>query len=259
MSRTSDGLPSFDLQGQTAFVTGATSGLGHRFAKVLALAGAKVVAVGRRLERLEQLVGEIRAAGGIVEPLALDVGDAAALPEAIADAERALGLVSILINCAGIPDAQLATKMPLDLIDSVIDVNLKAPFLLSRSVAARLIKEKQPGRIVNISSIAALTLSQPGSSLYSTTKAAVIRMTEALAVEWAAFNINVNAIAPGSFDTEMMDGMRSRIGDDFIGKYPRKRLAKPDQLDSTLLYLVSPASDAVTGTVITVDDGQFPR
>lgn len=250
---------SHDLTGQTALVTGASSGLGYRFAKVLASAGARVAVAGRRKDRLDALVAEIRESGGIAEALVLDVADGESVPAAVDEAERALGLITILINNAGVPDGQLATKMSLDLVDQVINVNLRGPFLLSREIARRLIEQKRPGRIVNISSMAAFTLAVKGASLYSTTKAAIIRMTEVLAFEWASSGINVNCIAPGSFESEMMDGMRSRIGDDFIQSFPRKRLGNPAQLDSTLLFLVSPASEAVTGTIVKVDDGQLPR
>jgi NAD(P)-dependent dehydrogenase (short-subunit alcohol dehydrogenase family) len=111
---------------------------------------------------------------------------------------------------------------------------------------------------VNISSVGGFTYSGNGAALYSVTKSALVRMTEVLAVEWSRFNINVNAIAPGAFSTEMLDGMLERMGD-FSQSFPRKRICDPAQLDSTLLYLVSPASDAVTGTCIKVDDGQGSR
>ncbi len=176
----------------------------------------------------------------------------------MARAEAALGLVTILVNNAGIPDAQRATKMSVELIDRVLDINVRAPFILSCEMAKRLIDEKRPGRIVNISSAAAFHYSGGGAALYSVSKAAVVRMTEALAVEWAKFNINVNAIAPGAFKSEMMDGMLERVGDISKG-FPRGRIGDPAQLDSTLLYLVSPASEAVTGTYIRVDDGQGGR
>lgn len=250
---------SHDLSGQTALVTGASSGLGYRFAKVLASAGAKVVAAGRRRDRLDALVAEIRSSGGTAEALVLDMSDAPTIANAVDYAEKALGLVTILVNNAGIPDAQLATKISLDLIDEVINVNLRGPFILSREVAKRLIIEQRPGRIVNIASMAAFNYSVKGASLYSITKSAIVRMTEALAVEWAAVNINVNCIAPGSFASEMMDGMRVRIGDAFIDGFPRKRLGDPAQIDSSLLYLVAPASEAVTGTILKVDDGQLSR
>lgn len=250
---------SLDLSGQIALVTGATSGLGDRFARVLAASGAAVAIAGRRKERLDALAAEIRDAGGKAYPIAMDMADSKSLAPAVEQVERELGTITILVNNAGVPDAQLATKMPLELIDQVIDVNLRGPFILAREVAARLIKADKPGRIVNIASMVAFNYDVKGASLYSVTKSAIVRMTEVLAVEWASANINVNAIAPGSFESEMMDGMRARIGDAFIEKFRRKRLGNPAQLDSTLLYLASPASDAVTGTVIRVDDGQLSR
>lgn len=249
--------PNFtiDLKGQVALVTGASAGLGVRFAKVLAQCGAKVAITARRMEKLEALAKEIRAEGGEALPLQLDVTQADQLLDVVGKAEAAFGTVNILVNNAGIPDAQRAIKMSVDLIDRVIDTNLRAPYILSCEVARRLIAAKRPGRIVNIASSAAFEYGGNGAALYSTTKGAVVRMTQALSVEWAPFNINVNAIAPGAFSSEMMDGMLSRIGD-ISQHFPRKRIGDPAQLDSTLLYLVSPSSDFVTGTCIRVDDGQ---
>jgi NAD(P)-dependent dehydrogenase (short-subunit alcohol dehydrogenase family) len=244
-----------DLKGQVALVTGASAGLGVRFAKVLAQCGAKVAITARRMEKLEALAKEIRAEGGAVLPLQLDVTQADQLLDVVGRAEAALGTVTILVNNAGIPDAQRAIKMSVDLIDRVIDTNLRAPYILSCEVARRLIAAKMPGRIVNIASSAAFEYGGNGAALYSTTKGAVVRMTQALSVEWAPFNINVNAIAPGAFSSEMMDGMLARVGD-ISQHFPRKRIGDPAQLDSTLLYLVSPSSDFVTGTCIRVDDGQ---
>jgi NAD(P)-dependent dehydrogenase (short-subunit alcohol dehydrogenase family) len=172
--------------------------------------------------------------------------------------EEKLGLVTILVNNAGIPDAQRAHKMPLDLIDRVFDTNLRGPYVLSCEVAKRLIDEEKPGRMVNISSVGAFRYDGNGAALYSITKAGIIRMTEALAVEWARYNINVNAIAPGAFSSEMMDGMLERVGD-ITQNFPRKRLGQPAQLDSTLLYFVSPSSECVTGSFVKVDDGQGIR
>ena len=249
---------STDLTGQTALVTGASSGLGLRFVKTLARCGAKVALTARRLDRLEALAAEIRADGGEAIALELDVTDADQLLAVVGKAEAALGTVTILVNNAGIPDAQRAVKMSVDLIDRVIGVNLRAPYILSCEVARRLMAAKQPGRIVNIASVAAFEYSGNGAALYSITKSAVVRMTEALAVEWASARINVNAIAPGAFSSEMMDGMLSRIGD-ISQHFPRKRIGDPAQLDSTLLFLVSPASEVVTGACIRVDDGQSGR
>ncbi|GAA4172671.1 SDR family NAD(P)-dependent oxidoreductase [Gryllotalpicola koreensis] len=249
---------SSDLTGQVALVTGASSGLGRRFARTLAAAGAAVAVAARRVDRLTELVAEIEAGGGTAVAVELDVRDAAAIAGAVQRAEDALGLVTILINNAGIPDAQYVTRMPLELIDSVIDTNLRGPFVLSAEVARRLIAAKRPGRMVNISSVGGFSYSGGGAALYSITKSAIARMTEVLAVEWARFHINVNGIAPGAFSSEMMDGMIARVGD-HSAHFPRGRYGDPAQLDSTLLYLCAPSSEAVTGTVIKVDDGQGGR
>jgi NAD(P)-dependent dehydrogenase (short-subunit alcohol dehydrogenase family) len=249
---------STNLAGQVALVTGASSGLGYRFAKVLAAAGAKVAIAARRRERLEALAEEIRAAGGTALAVEMDATDAEQLVAAVAMAEAELGTVTILINNAGVPDAQRAHKMSIELIDRVLDVNVRAPFILACEVARRLMAAGKPGRIVNIASEAAYFYGGGGAALYSVSKAAVARAAEVLAVEWARNNINVNAIAPGAFASEMMDGMLQRVGD-ITQRFPRQRLGDPAQLDSTLLFLVGPASEAVTGTVVRVDDGQGGR
>lgn len=249
---------SNDLTGQVALVTGTTSGLGKRFAKVLAACGAKVALTGRRVERLHELAEEIRSSGGVCEPIALDMTNTESVLSVVDKTEEALGTVTILVNNAGIPDAQRAHKMSIELIDNVIDTNLRGPYVLSCEVARRLIDKKVPGRMVNISSVGGFHYAGNGAALYSITKSAIARMTETLAVEWARFNINVNCIAPGAFSSEMMDGMVERMGD-ITAHFPRKRMCDPAQMDSTLLYFVSPASECVTGTIVKIDDGQGPR
>ena len=253
-------LPNFttDLSGQVALVTGTTSGLGRRFALVLAQCGAKVAITGRRVERLEALAAEIAALGGESVSLYLDMTDTDSIMTVVEKTEAALGPISILVNNAGIPDAQRAHKMSLELTDAVFDTNLRGPWVLSCEVARRMIEHKVPGRMVNISSIGGFNYAGNGAALYSVTKSAIVRMTEVLAVEWARYNINVNAIAPGAFSSEMMDGMLERMGD-FSVHFPRKRLGDPAQMDSTLLFLVSPSSECVTGTYIKIDDGQGSR
>lgn len=249
---------SNDLSGRVALVTGASSGLGRRFAEVIAASGAKVAVTARRVDRLEALAEEIRSAGGVAEPIALDMQDNDSIMDCVASAQAKLGTIDILINNAGIPDAQRAHKMSLELIDAVFDTNLRGPYILSCEVARRLIAAKMPGRMVNISSVGGFNYNNNGAALYSITKSAIVRMTECLAVEWARFNINVNAIAPGAFSSEMMDGMLKRMGD-ISQFFPRKRICDPAQMDSTLLYFLSPASEAVTGTYIKIDDGQGSR
>ena len=249
---------SNDLSGRVALVTGTTSGLGRRFAEVIAASGAKVAVTGRRIDRLEALAKEIQDAGGVAEPIQLDMQSNDSIMNCVEKAESSLGTIDILVNNAGIPDAQRAHKMSLDLIDSVFDTNLRGPYVLSCEIARRLIAAEKPGRMVNISSVGGFSYGGNGAALYSITKSAIVRMTECLAVEWARYNINVNAIAPGAFASEMMDGMLERMGD-IAQHFPRKRICDPAQMDSTLLYFLSPASEAVTGTYIKIDDGQGGR
>jgi len=253
-----DATTDHPLTGQVALVTGASAGLGRHFALTLAGAGAVVAVAARRTERLADVVAEVEAAGGSAHPVPLDVTDAEAIVAAVDTVEADLGLPTILVNNAGMPDAQRAHKMPLELVDAVLATNLRGPWLLATEVARRLIAAERPGRIVNISSMSAFHYAGEGAALYSVTKAAVNRMTEVLAVEWARHHINVTAIAPGAFSSEMMDGMLERMGD-ITGAFPRRRLGDPAQLESALLFLTSPASEAVTGTVIQVDDGQTHR
>jgi NAD(P)-dependent dehydrogenase (short-subunit alcohol dehydrogenase family) len=251
---------SIDLTGRTALVTGASAGLGWRFAHVLARCGARVAVAGRRRERLEALVAEIAAGGGVATPVVLDMSRAEDIPAAVDLVEQQLGPVDILVNNAGIPDAGHAARLAPAKVDLVLDTNLRGPWALATEVARRLIAAGEPGRIVNIASMGAFVYGHDSSAaLYATTKAGIVRMSEVLALEWARFGINVNAIAPGAFSSEMMDGMIGRIGDGFVKAFPRKRLGSPDQLDSTLLFLVSPSSECVTGTCVKVDDGQNAR
>ena len=190
---------STDLSGQVALVTGSSSGLGHRFSRVLAAAGASVVVTGRRFERLEELAAQITADGGQALPVALDMTDNDSIMACVAQAAEALGPVTILVNNAGVPDAQRAHKMSTELIDTVFDTNLRGPYVLSCEVARRLLEAELPGRMVNISSIGAFNYGGQGAALYSITKAGIARMTEALAVEWSRSGSTSTASPPGPF------------------------------------------------------------
>jgi NAD(P)-dependent dehydrogenase (short-subunit alcohol dehydrogenase family) len=250
---------STDLTGRVALVTGASSGLGARFAEVLASQGASVILAARRLDRLEALAEKIRAGGGRAVAVQMDATQADSLIAAVEAGEQEFGTIDILVNNAGMPDAQRAHKMNTELIDQVLGVNLRGPWILACEVARRLIAAKKPGRIVNISSVAHFRYDGGGAALYAVTKTAIARMTEALSVEWAHYGINVNAIAPGMFVSEMTDGMFERMGGNPAEHLPRKRVPVPEQMDSTLLYLVAPASECVTGATIRIDDGQSAR
>jgi NAD(P)-dependent dehydrogenase (short-subunit alcohol dehydrogenase family) len=248
-----------NLGGRVALVTGAGSGLGRSAAAALARHGAHVVLAGRRPERLIDAVQEIVSAGGVAQPLELDVRDAARMP-AVLDELNAAGLQpSILVNNAAIPDARRAHRMDLTLVDAVIETNVRGPWVLTCELARRWIAGGVRGRVVNVSSMSAFHYEGEAAALYSVTKAALNRMTEVLAVEWARYGINVNAVAPGAFRTEMLEGMLERTGSDPVPSLPRRRLPEPPELDATLLYLLGPGAEAVTGTVVKVDDGQFHR
>ena len=248
------------LHGRAAIVTGAGSGLGQRFATVLARHGARVHLVGRRLEPLLKLKEALEAEGRTVSAASVDITDAAAIQRTIANASEIHGVVDILENNAGVADADYAARLSLEKVDQVIDTNFRAPFLMCREIASRLIAANRPGWIVNISSVGAMHYTpSSASALYCATKAGLIRLTETLALEWAKYQINVNAIAPGMFHSEMTDGFLQRVGDKAAARMPRNRIGDPASLDSTLLYLVNPASHFVTGTCIIADDAQVAR
>jgi NAD(P)-dependent dehydrogenase (short-subunit alcohol dehydrogenase family) len=255
-----------DDGGQTdrvALVTGATSGLGRHLAEVVAASGATVVALGRREDRLDELRKRIADDGGRCLAVPFDLTAGERLPAMLDDVEAEVGLVSVLVNNAGIPDARRARRMPLEVVDAVLDTNVRAPWVLATEVGRRLIAAGRGGHIVNISSMGAFHYTADGAAaLYSVSKAAVNRMTEVLAVEWARHGINVNAVAPGAVETEMLEGMFARTGTDpadLASAMPRGRLSRVDDVAGTVLHLISPAAGAVTGTVIKLDDGQLPR
>lgn len=249
------------LAGQVALVTGASSGLGDAFARALAANGASVAVAARRSDRLDALVRDIEAGGGKAQAVPLDVADTEAFPNVLDRIEAYLGPVNILVNNAGIADGQRALDLPMADLDRVWNVNVRGPWALTCEVARRLVAAKSPGRVVNISSIAAYGYEGRAipATFYSVSKAAVVRMTEVLAMEWAKHRINVNAIAPGMFETELTAAHLERSLQKVLDNTPRNRICAPEQLTSTLLYLVDPASEAVTGTCIKVDDGQMPR
>jgi NAD(P)-dependent dehydrogenase (short-subunit alcohol dehydrogenase family) len=247
-------MTHIDLTGQTAFVTGATSGLGRRFAKVLAAAGARVAVAGRRLDRLEALREEI--GNDQVACITLDVTDDARLAPALDEAEAALGPIGILVNNAGVNVQGFVADQSAADFDAVFNTNLRGPLLLAKETGRRMIARGKGGRIVNIASIGAFRV-LPGLSAYCISKAGIGMMTQCLAREWARHDINVNAICPGYIETELNSAwFHSERGEAQIRSFPKRRLAQEEDLDGTLLLLVSDASRAITGSLITVDDAQ---
>jgi len=246
----------FDLRGRVAFVTGATSGLGRHFAGVLAKAGAAVAISGRREDRLQTLRSEIEAAGGKCMAIALDVTQAGQITPAFDKAESGLGPIDILVNNAGMSaDGPVANISVAD-FDAVMVTNLRGPFLLAQEVGKRMIARGQGGRIINIASITAFRVLQ-GSAPYCISKAGLAMMTQCMAREWARYDINVNAICPGFIETELNDEwFETEKGKAQIKSFPKRRLQRPEDLDSTLLLLASDASRAITGALFNVDEAQ---
>ena len=245
-----------DLSGRVALVTGASSGLGRHFAELLSERGARVALTGRRTDRLEALAKELTSRGAEVAPIFLDVTDAKQIPHALEQAERALGPIDTLVNNAGMSVQGQAVELSTEGFDSVMSTNVRGPFLLATEVGRRMIARKAVGRIINIASIGSFRV-LPGLTAYCTSKAALAMMTQCLAREWARHDISVNALCPGYIETELnAPWFQSEKGQAQIRSFPRRRLAEESDLDDMFLLLASPASRGITGSILTVDDGQ---
>jgi NAD(P)-dependent dehydrogenase (short-subunit alcohol dehydrogenase family) len=246
----------FDLTGRAALVTGASSGLGWRFAEVLAEAGAKVAIAARRTERLEALAAGIVARGGTVLPIALDVTHPPGIKAAIASAAAELGPLRILVNNSGIAPAKPFLDHSEEDWDRTIDTNLKGAFLVAQEVARRMAANGQGGSIVNIASMMGIVVAK-GSVAYSASKAGVISLTKTMALELAKHRIRVNAICPGYFETEMTASyLATPQGQAEIKSIPMRRAGKAEELDGLLLLLASDASSFMTGSCVLVDGGE---
>jgi len=248
------------LEGKMAVVTGASSGLGRRFAHVLSDAGAAVALMARRTDRLAAEVASIEAKGGRAIAIALDVADAHAIGPAVDEAQTALGPISILVNNAGVGGEGMALDIPVEAFDHTFDVNVRGVFFAAREAARRMIESGvavgAEARIINIASIAAFT-ALPGLSAYCGSKASVAMMTRALAREWARHQIAVNAICPGYIETEInADWFATEGGRKQIKAFPRRRLMDEGALDDALLMLGGSSAHFITGSLITIDDGQ---
>ena len=255
---------TFDLTGKIALVTGASSGLGARFARVLAANGAQVVLASRRVERLKELRAEIESDGGAAHVVAMDVTDLASIRSAVAHAETEAGPIDILVNNSGVSTTQKLVDVTDEDYDFVFDTNTKGAFFVAQEVAKRMIARSRgsandalprQARIINIASMAALkVLSQIG--LYCMSKAAVVHMTKAMALEWGRYNINVNAICPGYIVTELNEQhWETEAGRKLVSLLPRKRLGQAQDLDGLLVLLASEQSGFINGAVIAADDG----
>jgi 3-oxoacyl-[acyl-carrier protein] reductase len=247
----------FDLTGRVALVTGASSGLGARFAEVLAANGAAVALAARRLDRLGEVASRIKAAGGRAITVAADVTDRAAMNRAFDAVEAEFGAVTILINNAGVAHAGRAVDLPENEWRRVLDTNLDAVFFWAQEAAKRMLISSKPGAIVNIASVLGFGVSK-GVVGYTTAKAGVVQLTKALGLELAFKGIRVNAIAPGWFVTEInRDYLATEAGQKIKRDVPVGRFGEEGDLDGALLLLASDAGRFITGTTIVVDGGQM--
>ena len=254
---------TIDLSGRVAFVTGASSGLGAQFAKTLAAAGAGVVLAARRVERLKALRAEIEAEGGVAHVVTLDVTDPDSIKAAVAHAETEMGAIDILVNNSGVSTSQKLTDVQPEDYDFVMGTNTRGSFFMAQEVAKRMIARSKGlapgtftgGRIVNVASVVGLrVVAQLG--VYCMSKAAVVHMTRAMALEWGRFGINVNALCPGYIDTEINHHhWQTEGGQKLVQMLPRKRVGKPQDLDAALMMLCANESHFVNGAVISADDG----
>jgi NAD(P)-dependent dehydrogenase (short-subunit alcohol dehydrogenase family) len=251
------GTQIFDLHGKVALVTGASSGLGLRFAQCLAENGAAVALVARRADRLKALAAQIEKAGGRAVPIEADVRDRAAMAQAFDAAEALLGPVTILVNNAGVAHSGRAVELPEDEWRRVLSVNLDAVFFCAQEAARRMLAAGKTGAIVNIASVLGLGVGK-GAVAYATAKAGVIQLTKAMALELAFKGIRVNAIAPGWFVTDLnREYLEGEAGAKLKREIPIGRFGEEGDLDGPLLLLASDAGRFVTGATIVADGGQI--
>eukprot|EP01036_Dinobryon_divergens_P038925 gene38925-51173_t len=254
---------SLDLSGRVALVTGASGGLGAQFAKTLSRAGAAVILASRRMDKLKELRAFIEAEGGAAHVVELDVTDHDSIKSAVAHAETEVGPIDILISNSTVSTTQRLQDVAVNDYDFIFNTNVKGAFFVAQEVGKRMLARSRgtaPGgfagaRIINIASMAGLRV-LPQIGVYCMSKAAVIQMTKAMALEWGKFGINVNAICPGYIDTEINHHhWETEQGKKLVQMLPRKRIGTPEDLDAVLVMLASPQSHFVNGAVIAADDG----
>jgi NAD(P)-dependent dehydrogenase (short-subunit alcohol dehydrogenase family) len=247
----------FNLNGKTALVTGAGSGLGRNFAQTLADAGATVVLAARRREKLQETAESIADKGGNAICVDLDVTDSDSIQSCFVEFEASVGNADIVVNNAGIARQDFLVDISEANWDAVIETNLKGVFLVAQRAAQSMIEAEKPGSIINIASILGLRVSKALAS-YIAAKSAVVQVTRAMALEWAQFGIRVNAIAPGYFITEMnQEQFEAGAGEILTKRIPMRRVGEVEELSGPVLLLASNAGSFMTGSTIVVDGGQL--
>jgi NAD(P)-dependent dehydrogenase (short-subunit alcohol dehydrogenase family) len=245
-----------DLAGKVALVTGASSGLGSHFSRVLARAGASIVLAARRASLLEDVVADIVAAGGRASSLVLDVSSSAeSIDAGVARAAECFGRLDILVNNSGVTVSKPLLEQTQSDWDTVVDTNLRGAFFMSQAVSRHMRSAGHGGCVVNVASI--LGLRQAGMvAPYAVSKAGLIQLTKVMALELARYSIRVNAIAPGYIATDLNAAFfRTEAGEALVRRIPQRHLGQPEDLDGALLLLCSDASRYMTGSVIAVDGG----
>lgn len=241
----------------TCLVTGASSGLGAHFARLMARSGFDVVLAARRVDALESLKAEIEAAGGRAVALRMDVSDPASIAAAFGDLDAQGLSIGVVVNNAGVTDARPALDMAADDWDRVVDTNLRGVFLVAQAAARRIKESGTGGAIINVASILGHRVAGNLAS-YTASKGGVIRLTEALALEWARHDIRVNALCPGYIATDInRDFFESEPGKALIRRIPQRRLGTPEDLDGALMLLATDAGRYITGASLAVDGGHL--
>jgi len=243
------------MSSRTAFVTGASRGIGKACALALAAAGHRVILAARAVDKLEEAAAEIRAAGGQADIVSIDLSSAESIKAAFATASKEFGRIDILVNNAGVTKDGLAVRMKLEDFESVIQTNLTGAFLCCQQVLMPMMKERW-GRIINISSVVGET-GNAGQANYVSSKAGLIGLTKSLAQEMASRNITVNAVAPGFIETDMTSVLSQEIKDNLLSRIPLKRLGTANDIAAAVVFLASEHSGYITGTVIDVNGGMY--
>ncbi|HEX6551254.1 MAG TPA: glucose 1-dehydrogenase [Ktedonobacteraceae bacterium] len=249
------GTASFDFKGDVVVVTGGSRGLGLEIAYAFGFAGAQVVITARREQWLNEAEKFLKDHAISVYALTCDVANASSVENTVQQILEKCGKVDVLINNAGLTWGAPAESMPLERWQQVIDANITGTFLMSQSVGRHML-ERGTGAIINVASIAGLGGGQLNTVGYNASKAAVINLTRALAVEWGSRNVRINAIAPGMFRTRMTEAILDRAEAVVAGTTPMGRIGQPGEIAPVVLFLASEGASYITGQVVAIDGGR---